>query len=71
MNNLHVCLKKVESGVIEEKMDSVEAAEKNSDTVPRIEGQYSVYMYGGKLGMHVSSNVYLPGSTYFYSAYKL
>ena len=35
---------------------SVEAAEKNSDTAPRIEGRYYVYMYDGKLGMHVSTN---------------
>ena len=41
-DNIHICLKKVVSGAIEEKMASVEDAEKNSDTVPRIEVRYSV-----------------------------
>ena len=41
----------------------VEAAEKKSDTVPRIEGRYYVYMYDGKLGMHVPANVDLPVNT--------
>ena len=32
---------------------SVEFSEKNTDNPPRIEGRYYVYMYNGKLGMHV------------------
>ena len=52
-------------------MESVEADEKNSDTVPRIEGHYSVYMYDGKLGMHVTAHFDLPGNTKLFSAWKL
>ena len=44
-------------------MVSVEAAEKDSYNVPKIEGLYSVYMYYGKLGMHVPSHFDLPGNT--------
>ena len=44
-------------------MASFEADEKNSDTVPRIEGHYSVYMYDGKLGMQLPSHFDLPGNT--------
>ena len=71
VENIHVCLKKVVSGAIEEKMESVEADEKNSDTVPMIEGRYSVYMYDGKLGMHVPSHFDLPVNTRLFSAWKL
>ena len=39
----------------------VEAAEK-SYTVPSIKGCYSVYMYAGKLGMHVPTYFDLPGN---------
>ena len=38
-------------------MAPVEAAEKKSDTVPRIEGHYSFYMYGGKVSMHVTCSI--------------
>ena len=44
-------------------MASVESTEKKSDNVPRIEGRYYVYMYDGKLGMHVPSHFYHPGKT--------
>ena len=44
-------------------MASVEADDKSPDTMPRIEVCYSVYIYGGKLGMHVSSHFDLPGNT--------
>ena len=52
-------------------MASVESAEKNSDTVPRIEGHYSVYMYDSKLGICVPSHFDLPGNTKLFSAWKL
>ena len=50
---------------------SVEAAEKNIDTAPSIEGRYSVYMYDGKLGMHVPAYFDLPGNTKLFGAWKL
>ena len=50
---------------------SFEAVDKNTDIVPRIEGCYSVYMYGGKLGMHVPAHFDLPGNTKLFSACKL
>ena len=71
VENIHVCLKKFVSDAIEEKVESVEADEKNSDTVPMIEGRYSVYMYDGKLGMHVPSHFDLPVNTRLFSAWKL
>ena len=40
---------------------SVETSEENIDTVTRIYGRYSVYIYDGKLGMHLSTHVKLPG----------
>ena len=52
-------------------MASVESAEKNSDTVPRIEGRYSVYMYDNKLGMYVPAHFYLPVNTKLFSSRKL
>ena len=61
--NLHVCLQKSVSGTIEDNMAPVEAAEKNSDTVPRKLVLYYVYMYYGKLGIHVPSHFDLPGNT--------
>ena len=42
---------------------SVEAADKTSDTAPRIEGRLSEYIYGGKLDMHVPAHFDLPGNT--------
>ena len=50
---------------------SVEAAEKNIDTAPSIEGRYSVYMYYGKLVMHVPAHFDLPGNTKLFGACKL
>ena len=50
---------------------SVEAADKNTYTVPRIEGRYSVYMYDDKLGMHVSAHFDLPGNNKLFSDWKL
>ena len=47
------------------------AAEKNIDTAPSIEGRYSVYMYDGKLGMHVPAYFDLPGNTKLFGAWKL
>ena len=63
VEKLHVCLNKFLWGAIEDKMASDESAEKNSDTVPRIEGSYYVYMYDGKLGMHLPSHFDLLGNT--------
>ena len=50
---------------------SVGAAEQNTDTAPRIEGCYSVYMYDGKMDMHVPAYFDLPGNTKFFNAWKL
>ena len=50
---------------------SVEATEKHSDTSLRIKVRYSVYMYDGKMGMHVPANFDLPGKTELCSAWKL
>ena len=50
---------------------SVEVDEKNIDTAPRIEGRYSVYMYDGKMGMHVPAYFDLPGNTKLFGAWKL
>ena len=44
---------------------SVEAYDQKIDTVPSIEYQYSVYMYDGKMGMHVPSYFDLPRNTNF------
>ena len=44
-------------------MELVEDDEKNLDAVTRIEGRYFVYMYDGKLGMHVPSNFDFPWNT--------
>ena len=44
---------------------SVGAAEQNTDTAPRIEGCYSVYMYDGKMGMHVPAHFDPPVNTNF------
>ena len=44
-------------------MASVGSSEKKIDTVPRIECRYYVYMYDGKLGIHVPSHFDLPGET--------
>ena len=63
IENIHVCVKKFVSGAIEEKVELVEASEKISDTVPRIECHYYVYMFDGKQGMHVPSHFDLPVNT--------
>ena len=50
---------------------SVEFDEQNTDTVLSTESRYYVYMYDGKLGMHVPAHFYLPGNTKLFSAWKL
>ena len=50
---------------------SVEASEKNTYTLPRIEGRYSVYMYDGKLGMHVPAHFDLSGNTKLFIDWEL
>ena len=63
VDNVRAFKKKVVSCAIEDNMVLVEASEKNSDTVPMIKGRYSVYIYYGKLVMHVPSYFGLPGNT--------